>query len=77
MTFAPDWLVGSPSLNTSNWMHLWIYLVFFNGLWVVIPLALMLQSWGAMRKAFGGASVGQAGASHRAESKRRGAKKAN
>lgn len=38
MTFMPEWLVGSINLNTSNWMYKWIFLAFFNGLWVVIPL---------------------------------------
>ena len=52
MTFVPEWLVGSPSLNTSNWLYLWLYLVFFNGLWVIIPILLMLQSWNAMKAAF-------------------------
>ncbi|XP_023656297.1 emopamil-binding protein-like [Paramormyrops kingsleyae] len=45
MTFCPDWLAGSPSLNTSNWLYLWIYLVFFNGVWVVVPGLLLWQSW--------------------------------
>jgi hypothetical protein len=31
MTFAPEWLTGNPNLDTSNWMYLWLYLVFFNG----------------------------------------------
>lgn len=52
MTFVPEWLVGSPNLVTSNWLYLWLYLVFFNGLWVVIPLLLMLQSWNAMKIIF-------------------------
>uniref|UniRef100_A0A8C5M051 EBP like n=1 Tax=Leptobrachium leishanense TaxID=445787 RepID=A0A8C5M051_9ANUR len=50
MTFCPDWLLGSPSLNTSNWFHLWIYLVFFNGIWVVIPGLLLWQSWHDIKK---------------------------
>ncbi|CAJ1087413.1 emopamil-binding protein-like [Xyrichtys novacula] len=45
MTFAPDWLAGSPSLNTSNWLHLWVYLVFFNGVWVLVPVLLLVHSW--------------------------------
>ncbi|XP_077170317.1 emopamil-binding protein-like [Paroedura picta] len=45
MTFCPEWLTGSPSLNTSNWLYLWVYLVFFNGVWVVIPGLLLVQSW--------------------------------
>lgn len=27
MTFCPEWLTGSPSLNTDNALHLWVYLV--------------------------------------------------
>ncbi|KAF6016603.1 EBPL [Bugula neritina] len=45
MTFAPEWVVGSPNLVTSNPVYLWVYLIFFNGLWVVIPLILLYQSW--------------------------------
>jgi hypothetical protein len=26
MTFCPEWLTGSPALNTSNPLHLWVYL---------------------------------------------------
>lgn len=48
MTFAPEWLTGSKNLATDNWLYLWVYLVFFNGLWVVIPLALIYQSWVAL-----------------------------
>ncbi|XP_018415639.1 PREDICTED: emopamil-binding protein-like [Nanorana parkeri] len=50
MTFCPDWLVGSPNLNTSNWLYLWVYLVFFNGLWVLIPGLLLWQSWLELKK---------------------------
>ncbi|MED6283532.1 hypothetical protein CHARACLAT_009862 [Characodon lateralis] len=45
MTFCPDWLLGSPHLNTSNPLYLWLYLVFFNGLWVLVPVLLLVQSW--------------------------------
>lgn len=38
MTFAPEWLTGSQNLDTSNFMFLWVYLVFFNTLWVWMPL---------------------------------------
>lgn len=44
MTFAPEWLIGSPALNTSNWVFTWVYLVFMNGLWVVIPAVLLWDS---------------------------------
>ncbi|EJU02546.1 Emopamil-binding protein [Dacryopinax primogenitus] len=46
MTFCPEWLIGSPALNTSNWLLLWVYLVFFNSIWVVIPLLLLWHSYG-------------------------------
>eukprot|EP00741_Cyanophora_paradoxa_P003572 tig00000093_g3470.t1 len=45
MTFAPEWLTGSKALNTSNWLYLYVYLWFANGVWVVIPLLLIYQSW--------------------------------
>ncbi|KAK4237827.1 cholestenol delta-isomerase [Achaetomium macrosporum] len=38
MTFMPEWLTGNHNLDTSNFMYKWIFLVFFNGLWVVVPL---------------------------------------
>ena len=57
MTFVPDLLVGSPNLVTSNWLFLWVYLVFFNGIWVVVPAALMYQSWVAMKDSFSGSGA--------------------
>lgn len=44
MTFAPEWLSGSPNLDTSNFMYLWVYLVFFNILWVVFPLWVLFEA---------------------------------
>ncbi|XP_039979044.1 emopamil-binding protein-like [Xiphias gladius] len=49
MTFCPDWLIGSPNLNTSSWLYLWVYLVFFNGVWVLVPALLLVQSWFSLR----------------------------
>ncbi|PIA94586.1 Emopamil-binding protein-like [Cercospora beticola] len=46
MTFAPEWLTGSPNLVTDNFMYKWIYLVFFNAaLWVVIPFWILFESY--------------------------------
>lgn len=45
MTFAPEWLAGSAQLDTSNWLLLWLYLVFMNVVWVALPLWLMLDSY--------------------------------
>jgi len=53
MTFAPEWLTGSPNLDTSNFMFLWVYLVFFNMLWVGFPLYAMYVSYTSMGEAFG------------------------
>nr|XP_003412616.1 emopamil-binding protein-like [Loxodonta africana] len=50
MTFSPEWLTGSPNLNTSNWLYFWVYLVFFNGVWVLAPGLLLYQSWVELRK---------------------------
>lgn len=49
MTFCPDWLMGSPNLNTSSLLYLWVYLVLFNGVWVLVPVLLLLQSWFSLR----------------------------
>lgn len=45
MTFAPEWLTGSRNLDTSNFMFLWVYLVFFNTLWVFFPLYALYISY--------------------------------
>jgi hypothetical protein len=36
MTFCPDWLVGSPNLNTANPLHLYVYLLLMNLIWVFV-----------------------------------------
>ncbi|KAG7442980.1 uncharacterized protein BT62DRAFT_1009582 [Guyanagaster necrorhizus] len=41
MTFCPEWLTGSPNLNTSNALHLW----FMNVISVFIPIWLMVDSY--------------------------------
>ncbi|MCJ1364952.1 hypothetical protein MMC16_004069 [Acarospora aff. strigata] len=56
MTFAPEWLSGSPNLNTSNWMYLWVYLFFFNTLWVWFPLWVLYEAYMNIRVAFAAAS---------------------
>eukprot|EP00054_Salpingoeca_dolichothecata_P021319 m.136223 g.136223 ORF g.136223 m.136223 type:complete len:216 (-) comp23943_c0_seq2:118-765(-) len=44
MTFFPEFVEGSPNLSTSNPVYLWVYLVFMNILWVVLPLVLLWDS---------------------------------
>lgn len=55
MTFAPEWLTGSPNLDTSNWMYLWLYLTFFNGLWVAFPAWILYEAYGLFSGALGSA----------------------
>ncbi|KAG2185460.1 hypothetical protein INT44_002251 [Umbelopsis vinacea] len=45
MTFCPEWLTGSVFLSTDNWLHHWLYLWFFNGIWVVIPGYLLYHAY--------------------------------
>ncbi|CAG8577293.1 3927_t:CDS:2 [Acaulospora morrowiae] len=45
ITFCPEWLTGNQKLHTESFMYFWVYLVFFNGLWVLIPSILAYQSW--------------------------------
>lgn len=58
MTFAPEWLTGSPNLDTSNFMFTWVYLFFFNTLWVWIPLWILWEAHNAMTAAFADRHVG-------------------
>lgn len=48
MTFMPEWLSGSPNLDTSSWMFTWLYLFFFNTLWVFIPLWILWDAYGTV-----------------------------
>ncbi|KAH6917697.1 ebpl-prov protein [Coprinopsis sp. MPI-PUGE-AT-0042] len=58
MTFAPEWLIGSPSLDTASPFNFWVYLVFMNGIWVVVPLWLMYDAYVNMSAAFRVAGAG-------------------
>ncbi|KAK4502927.1 hypothetical protein PRZ48_006354 [Zasmidium cellare] len=52
MTFAPEWLSGNTNLDGSNFMYLWIYLVFFNAaLWVAIPLWILYEAYNRITNA--------------------------
>ncbi|KAL1954295.1 hypothetical protein VTO42DRAFT_1437 [Malbranchea cinnamomea] len=61
MTFAPEWLSGSTALVTSDPIYLWLYLVFFNGLWVIVPIWMLFLGWKEVNQAFVGAPAAQAG----------------
>ncbi|KAJ5856587.1 uncharacterized protein N7529_010531 [Penicillium soppii] len=52
MTFAPEWLTGSTSLATEDPVYLWLYLFFFNTLWVFLPLWVLWEAAKELRGAF-------------------------
>ncbi|CAL3966189.1 unnamed protein product [Diplocarpon coronariae] len=52
MTFCPEWLTGNQNLDTSNFMFRWVYLVFFNMLWVFLPLYALYHAYQDMKNAF-------------------------
>lgn len=56
MTFAPELLSGSPNLDTSNFMYLWVYLVFFNMLWVWFPFWVLYEAYNNISLTFARAS---------------------
>jgi Sec-independent protein secretion pathway component TatC len=45
MTFAPEWVEGSPSLvGRDDTLRFWVHLAFMNGLWVLVPAILLAES---------------------------------
>ena len=52
MTFAPEWLTRNQNLDGSNFMFMWVYLVFFNMLWVFLPLCALYISFVDIKNAF-------------------------
>eukprot|EP00871_Galdieria_phlegrea_P001234 jgi/Galph1/2110/GphlegSOOS_G807.1 len=50
MTFGPDWLTSFVSRKSElnphkHWIHLWVYLIFANMVWVIIPVLLAFESY--------------------------------
>lgn len=52
MTFAPEWLTANQNLDASNFMFKWVYLIFFNMLWVFLPLYALHVSFVDIKNAF-------------------------
>ncbi|PYH82546.1 EBP-domain-containing protein [Aspergillus uvarum CBS 121591] len=74
MTFVPEWLAGSPALNTSHWMYTYVYLTFFNGLWVIVPVWVIWRAHQEIVRAFVGGTpelMGGAAGSAAAPSRKR------
>jgi hypothetical protein len=57
MTFAPEWLSANSQLDGSNPVFLWLYLVFFNMLWVFVPFWVLVEAYKELKAAFVGAEV--------------------
>lgn len=72
MTFAPDWLSGSPNLN-GHLYYVWVYLFFFNCLWVWTPAVLAYDSFAKAVRAFAYAKIDTGNCSGSAASKERNA----
>lgn len=52
MTFAPEWLSGNTNLDTSNFLYFWVYMFFFNMLWVFFPLWVLYEAHSNILLAF-------------------------
>ncbi|KIW88583.1 uncharacterized protein Z519_10629 [Cladophialophora bantiana CBS 173.52] len=52
MTFAPEWLSGSNALASDDPIYLWLYLVFFNMLWVFMPFLILYAGFQEISTAF-------------------------
>lgn len=52
MTFAPEWLSGNTALAAEDPVYLWLYLVFFNMLWVFIPFWVLYVAYQEISKTF-------------------------
>lgn len=48
MTLSPEWLAGSPNLDTTNFLTFWVYQVFFHGLWLCFPIWILKEACQAL-----------------------------
>lgn len=62
MTFCPEWLTSNTNLDGSNFMYLWVYLVFFNVLWVILPAYATYVAVGEINNAFAAREAKEANA---------------
>ncbi|RAH59961.1 EBP domain protein [Aspergillus piperis CBS 112811] len=53
MTFLPEMLTGNTALATDSFLYFVLYIVIFNGLWVVVPGWILWEAW----KEFTGSST--------------------
>ncbi|EAU85829.1 ebpl-prov protein [Coprinopsis cinerea okayama7 len=58
MTFSPEWLVGSPNLETSTFLNKWVYLFFMNFIWVIVPFFVLVHAFNNISNAFKATEAG-------------------
>ncbi|PYH95252.1 EBP-domain-containing protein [Aspergillus ellipticus CBS 707.79] len=58
MTFVPEWLTGSPALNTSSVVYWFLYLFFFNFTWVLFPAWVLWQAYKEIKASFSRSETG-------------------
>jgi hypothetical protein len=58
MTFAPEWLSGNTALAGDDPVYLWLYLVFFNMLWVFVPMWVLYVAYKNISNVFNQTSNG-------------------
>ncbi len=69
MTFCPEWLTHNANLDSSNFMYLWVYLVFFNMIWVFLPAYAIYVAVGDITGAFAARDAKEASAAKSKKSK--------
>jgi|APLak6261661892_1056031.scaffolds.fasta_scaffold28054_1 hypothetical protein len=60
MTFFPEWLARptpNPNLSATP-VHFWVYLLFMNGVWVLVPAILLVDSCIVLTRAASTARIG-------------------
>lgn len=45
MTFVPEFLTGCSQLETGNLAYVVLHLAFFNGVWVVVPVWVLMEAY--------------------------------
>jgi len=51
ITFGPEAFNGNKNLDLADPIHVWCHLFLMNGIWVVVPILWLMQSYNAMKKA--------------------------
>ncbi|PWY71711.1 EBP-domain-containing protein [Aspergillus heteromorphus CBS 117.55] len=71
MTFCPEWLTGSSALDTSSWVYMLFYLLFFNILWVFAPIWVLWEAFRELKASFSKAETSSGSSSGSGPGKKR------